>query len=183
MSPMRHIVVVPYDPAWAEAFQEEAARLGAALGDELLALHHIGSTSVPGLPAKPIIDIMPVVRDVEALEARYPAMIALGYEAKGENGIPGRRYFVRGDDWHRTHHVHAYQPDNPEVARHLDFRDFLRTHPDVAAEYARIKRAAAEQFPHDILGYMDYKDAFIQRTIRRAQVWRSRSPHKNPRRR
>lgn len=171
---MRKLVVVPYDPTWVQAYQHEAAKIGALFGDELLATHHIGSTSIPGLSAKPVIDIMPVVRDITRVEAFNPGMIALGYEPRGENGIPGRRYFVKGGDAHRTHHVHVYEPDHPEVARHLDFRDYLIAHPDEAAAYGRLKAELAERFRNDILAYIDGKDAFIKEILRKAQDWRAR---------
>ena len=171
----RHVVVVPYDPGWVQAFEREAVQIAAILGEELLAIHHIGSTSVPGLQAKPIIDIMPVVSDIEKVDAYNPAFLELGYEAKGENGIPGRRHFVKGGDLHRTHHIHMYEPDNPEVARHLDFRDYLRAHPDEAERYGRLKAELAVQFPYDIFSYMMGKNDFIRATIQKAQEWRAQA--------
>lgn len=171
---MRSIVVVPYDPTWPEQFRRAAAEIAAVFGQELISIHHIGSTSIPGLRAKPIIDIMPVVRHIEQVEAFNSAMIELGYEPRGEYGIPGRRYFVKGSDTQHLHHVHTYEPDNPEVARHLDFRDYLVAQPERARQYADLKVALAGQFPHDIFGYMAGKDAFIKETIRQAQTWRAR---------
>jgi GrpB-like predicted nucleotidyltransferase (UPF0157 family) len=171
---MRHIVVVPYDPAWPEMFEKEAAKIIALFGRELVAIHHIGSTAVPGLSAKPIIDMMPVVRDIERLVEFNPAMIRLGYEPKGEHSIPGRRYFVRGGDKNRTHHLHTFGLNHPEVARNLDFRDYLVAHPAEAGQYAALKEELARRFPHDIDGYMAGKDAFIREIIRKAQEWRAK---------
>jgi GrpB-like predicted nucleotidyltransferase (UPF0157 family) len=168
MRGMRNIRVVEYDPAWVEAFQSEAARLSAVFGEMLLSIHHIGSTSVPGLPAKPVIDIMPVVRDINELEQFYPALIAIGYEPLGENGIPGRRYFIKGGEDHRSHNVHTYQPDHPEVTTHLNFRNYLRAHPEVAREYATLKVALARQFSDDIFSYIEGKEVFIRDIIRKA---------------
>ena len=176
MGKMRHIVVVPYDPGWVKAYEAEAARLAAIFGPELISIHHIGSTSVPGLAAKPIIDIMPVVRDITRVDMFNPAMIELGYEPRGEFGIPGRRYFSKGDDRHRTHHVHTFAQDSPEVARHLDFRDFLSAQPEAARQYAGLKLALARQFPHDIDGYRAGKDGFIKEIIRQAQAGRGSTP-------
>lgn len=173
MARIRKIEVVPYDPRWREMYRTEAARIAAIFGAELIAIHHIGSTAVPGLNAKPIIDMMPLVRHIERVSNFDPAMIQLGYEPLGENSIPGRRFFVRGGDLNRTHHVHTYQPDHPEVARHLDFRDYLIAHPREARRYAQIKAELARQFPHDIDAYMAGKDAFIKDTIRQAQQWRA----------
>ena len=173
MGDMRNIIIVPYNPRWPEMFQTEAKKINAVFGAELVAIHHIGSTSVPGLNAKPIIDIMPVVRDIEQVDQFNPAMVELGYEPKGEYGIPGRRYFRKGGDVHRTHHVHAFQEDNEEVTRHLIFRDYLIAHPHVAQQYAALKIEVAKQHPHDIYGYMDGKDAFIRETIQHAHQWQA----------
>lgn len=173
MGEMRIIVVVPYDSGWPEKYQQEAEKISAIFGQELISIHHIGSTANPGMSTKPVIDIMPVVRDIEAVDAFNPAMIQLGYEPQGENGIPGRRFFVRGGDAHRTHHVHTYQPGNPEVDRHLDFRDYLIAHPEEAQQYASLKMELARQYPHDIDAYMAGKDALIKKTIHRAHPWRA----------
>ncbi|MGH2544786.1 MAG: GrpB family protein [Ardenticatenaceae bacterium] len=170
MCPQRKIVVVPYDPAWPAAFQREAERIACVFGDELLSIHHIGSTSVPGLAAKPIIDVMPLVRDVERVALYSPAMIELGYEPKGEHGIAGRRFFTKGRHPHRTHNVHIYHPSSPEVARHLAFRDYLRAHPAEAEQYARLKAELACQFPNDIEQYMAGKEPFIKELLRKAQM-------------
>jgi GrpB-like predicted nucleotidyltransferase (UPF0157 family) len=172
MGMIREIKVVVYNPEWPTQYAAEAERLRTTFGDTLIDIHHIGSTSVPGMSAKPILDMMPLVRDLDDVEASIPGLTALGYEFKGENGIAGRRYFTKGPDHARTHHVHCYHPDNPEVARHLDFRDYLIAHPEEAAAYARLKQEVARQFPTDINGYMAGKDAFIRQTIRKAQAWR-----------
>jgi GrpB-like predicted nucleotidyltransferase (UPF0157 family) len=173
MCPMRNIRVVAYDPGWPAAFEEEAARLAVILGDELLAIHHIGSTSVPGLAAKPVVDMLPLVRDITHLDVLAPAMAEAGYAAWGEYGIPGRRFFTRGGDEHRTHNVHIFQAGNEQVARHLDFRDYLRTHPAVAQQYAELKAVLARRFPDDIAAYNLGKEAFIKETERVAREWRA----------
>lgn len=163
MSDMRNIVVVSYDPMWSERFEKEAKAIKAILGDLLLEIHHIGSTSVPGLAAKPVIDILPVVRDITLVDAFNPPFEAIGYEPMGENGIPGRRFFRKGGAEHRSHHLHIFGTDNTtDIHRHLAFRDYLRTHPEVADEYASLKQTLARKFPHDINAYCDGKDAFIK---------------------
>jgi GrpB-like predicted nucleotidyltransferase (UPF0157 family) len=169
---MRNVVVVRYDPLWPDLFCQEAAILNAIFGQELISIHHIGSTSIPGMSAKPIIDIMPIVRSIESVDRLNPAMRQQGYEPKGENAIPGRRYFAKGGDEHRTHHVHAYMADNPEVARHLNFRDYLVAHPYEARQYAELKAQLAMQFPHDIDSYVAGKDEFIKRILQKAHDWR-----------
>src|SRR5947209_8072592 len=121
------VQVVAYRDEWVELFRREAEQLGRVFGDELIAIHHIGSTAVPGLQAKPVIDMLPVVRQIERVDAFDPAMRALGYEPMGEYGIPGRRYFRKGGD-DRTHQAHAFQQGDPNVERHLAYRDYLRAH-------------------------------------------------------
>jgi GrpB-like predicted nucleotidyltransferase (UPF0157 family) len=155
------IRVVGHDEGWGEEFRREAARLQDALGSVLLDAHHIGSTAVPGLAAKPVIDILLEVESLEALDDRERALVALGYRPKGENGIAGRRYFQRGDR-DRTHQVHAYVRGDGHIRRHIAFRDYLRTHAAVAEEYARIKRHAAEACAGDSEVYCDMKDGFIK---------------------
>ena len=168
---MRAVVVTPYNPAWPAQFAAEAAVLRAELGDLALAIHHVGSTSVPGLAAKPVIDIMPTVRDIRAVDRHLSGMAALGYAPRGEYGLPGRRYFSKDSDGVRSHHVHMYAVDNPEVVRHLAFRDYLRAHPVVAQQYGDLKLALAQAHPADIDAYMDGKDAFIKAVEIQAMRW------------
>jgi GrpB-like predicted nucleotidyltransferase (UPF0157 family) len=166
---------VPYNSEWAQQFQQEAAHISRVFGDELVEIHHIGSTSVPGLQAKPIIDMLPLVRSIERVDSYNEAMDDLGYEAMGELGIPGRRYFRKGGD-DRSHQAHVYQVSSPHIERHLAFRDYLRAHPAVAAQYGELKAALALRFPEDIYGYMDGKDAFIKETERQAVRWFQHRP-------
>lgn len=167
----QHVVISDYDPAWPEEFRREAAAIARILGDNLTAIHHIGSTAVPGLAAKPIIDIMPVVRSLGAVDGSRAALESLGYEYLGEFGIPGRRYMRKGGD-ERTHQVHVFaQGDTVNITRHLAFRDFLRAHPDVCAEYAALKRELAARYPYDIDAYFEGKDAFVRRFEAAALAW------------
>ena len=124
---MQHITVVPYDPAWPGLYEAEAQAIAGVLGQRLTAIHHIGSTAVPGLAAKPVIDIMPVVWAVTEADECRADFEALGYEYLGEFGIPGRRYLRKGGD-ERTHQVHIFaRQDTENILRHLAFRDYLRT--------------------------------------------------------
>ncbi len=169
---MRNIVVVKHDERWPEMFQQEAERLRAVFGPLLVDIHHIGSTSVTGLKAKPIIDMMPLVKDIIQVDQLNEQMSALGYKGFGEWGIPGRRYFHKGGDEHRTHNVHVFQADHREaVDRHLAFRDYLRAHPGTAKEYGELKARLAQQFPDDIYGYMEGKDSFVKEVERKALEW------------
>jgi GrpB-like predicted nucleotidyltransferase (UPF0157 family) len=167
------IVLAPHSAAWAAAFAHEAAAVVDALPDVALTLHHIGSTAVPGLAAKPVIDMLGVVAAVEALDAHAGRLVALGYEAMGEYGIPGRRYFRRdAPDGVRTHQLHAFAAGSPEVARHLDFRDYLRAFPAEAAAYEALKRELAARWGGDGAAYTDGKTAFVRAAERRAAAWR-----------
>ncbi len=175
--PLRTIRVVSYDPGWPQAFAAEAARIGPVFGDNLVALHHVGSTAVAGLAAKPIIDMMPVVQDIRLVDAITGDLIMLGYQPMGEYGLPGRRYFHRTVDGERTHQMHVYGADNPEVVRHLALPAYLRAHPEEAARYAACKQAAAAAAPHDIEAYMDYKDGLVKELEQLALVWYAEQAH------
>ena len=167
------IDLVPYDSAWPRAFAAEADRLRHALPDLLVDLHHMGSTAIPGIIAKPVIDILAVVEKVEALDAHSEAFEALGYEVMGEFGIPGRRYFRKDDaSGRRTHHVHAFARGSGEIARHLDFRDYLRAHPAAAEAYAVLKRTLALECGDDTRRYTEGKAAFVREIDTRAARWR-----------
>ena len=163
---------MPHSPDWAAGFRAEAERLRTVLGEEVVAVHHIGSTAIPGISAKPIIDILLKVREVERLDDLGSEMAGLGYEGRGEFGLPGRRYFAKDPDGRRTHQIHAYTTGNPELERHLAFRDFMISHPENARAYGKLKEDLARAFPTDIEGYMDGKDAFIKEMERGALSWR-----------
>lgn len=167
---MRKVEVRPYDEQWGSMFEEESRRLYEIFGAEIIEIHHIGSTSVSRLPAKPIIDMMPVVRDIHRVNDYNTSMIAIGYESKGENGIAGRRYYQKGGD-HRTQHVHMYAWGNPEIKRHLAFRDYLREHPDVAQEYGSLKEKLSQRFPYDIESYIKGKELLVSEIERKAIAW------------
>jgi GrpB-like predicted nucleotidyltransferase (UPF0157 family)/dihydrofolate reductase/GNAT superfamily N-acetyltransferase len=154
------IIVTPYNPDWQKLFDVEASKIKEALGANCIAIHHIGSTSVPGLSAKPVIDMLPVVRNIQEVDKAAKAMESLGYEVKGEYGIVFRRYFQKGKNI-RTHNVHVYQEADPEISRYLTFRDWMSSHPSDAHSYGNLKLELAKKFPHDILQYCNGKDAFV----------------------
>ena len=163
---------MPPDPAWARIFEEEAGQIAAALGDEAVAVHHIGSTAIPGISAKPIVDLLVEVRRIERVDDLSGAMTERGYEAWGEHGLPGRRFFMRGRGSRHVCHVHVFQEGTPEAERHLAFRDYMVSHPEEARAYGRLKEALAKEFPTDIEAYMDGKDAFVKEMEKRALSWR-----------
>jgi len=166
----RRVEVVPYNPQWPHRYKSEAELLAGTLSQELIIVHHIGSTAIPGMSAKPIIDILAEVRSIEHIDSFNPAMLKLGYMPKGEYGIPGRRFFIKGTEDERSCHLHVFQTSNPEIARHLRFRDYMIAHPAKAAEYASLKEYLASRFPNDIDGYMQGKDAFIKEIDRIATI-------------
>ncbi|PTJ68091.1 hypothetical protein BUZ77_07155 [Staphylococcus saprophyticus] len=165
------IDVQSHQKQWIMQFENEKQKILSILGDEVIEIHHIGSTSVPGLKAKPIIDILPVVQDINKIDHFNEAMANIGYKALGENEITGRRFFKKGEN-PRTHHVHAFQQEyHYEINRHLAVRDYLRTNVAVAHAYGELKVALAHQFPYDIEGYCDGKDAFVKRMESQALEW------------
>lgn len=167
------ISVVPYDKLWPSRYEAEAKRVRNAVGDIAVEIHHIGSTAVPGLSAKPIIDMLAEVSDLAELDDRTRVLESLGYEAKGEWGIPGRRYFRREHEGIRTHQLHAFDVRSQQADRHLAFRDYLIAHPEAAQAYGELKQHLAGRFPTDIHAYMAGKDAFVKRYESEALAWRS----------
>lgn len=165
---MQHVTVVGYDARWPEMFAAEAAEIAKILGNNCVAVHHIGSTAVEGLAAKPVIDIMPVVKDLQKADGCRAAFEAFGYEWLGEFGIAGRRYLRKGGD-ERTHRIHIFaENDGANIVRHLAVRDYLRARPDEALAYGALKKRLAERFPYDIEGYCDGKEAFVRALEERA---------------
>jgi GrpB-like predicted nucleotidyltransferase (UPF0157 family) len=156
------IEVVDYDPAWPAIYREEAAAIRRVLGDQVAALEHGGSTSVPGLAAKPIIDMWAALR-APIREDDIQAMAALGYEYLGESALPDQDFFVKRAS--PSYHLHCYPAGHPEWDRHLAFRDWLRAHPEGAAAYASLKRELAKRFPADALAYTEAKSEFIQEAL------------------
>ncbi len=157
----RRIAIVPYDPDWPAMYEKEAAVLRSLFGDALAAIHHIGSTSVPGLASKPIIDIMGEAVDLVRIDSFNDRMGDLGYTPRGEYGIPGRRYFFKGTRLKHSHHVHIFAVGSPQVWRHLAFRDFLIANPSSALDYAALKESLVRIHRSDVGAYTEGKSAFI----------------------
>jgi GrpB-like predicted nucleotidyltransferase (UPF0157 family) len=166
------VIVVPYDPAWRDAFRCEAEAIMSALGSTALEVQHIGSTAIYGITAKPIIDMLLVVRDLAELDGKTAALEAMRYEAKGEFGILGRRYFRKADArGNRTHHLHSFRHGDPEGERHTAFRDYMNAHPDCASAYGQLKLTLAAQHANNSEAYVDGKDAFVKEHERKALAW------------
>ncbi len=160
----RYVVVLPYDEAWKNDFLAVRNELAEALGGLAIRIEHVGSTSVEGLSAKPIIDIDVVIEDEGVLGAVVEALGAIGYRHEGNLGIEGREAFkYDGKEHLRRHHLYVCPQDSPELRRHLAFRDYLRSHPEAVREYSRIKEEAAELYPNDIDAYIRHKSPLIEK--------------------
>lgn len=171
---MNTVEVVPHRPEWRDAFAAEAKQVAEALGPNALAIHHIGSTAIPNIYAKPILDLLVEVGDINEVDEQSASMASLGYEVMGEFGIHGRRYFRKDDQQGiRTHQIHAFETGSAQVARHLAFRDYMIAHPEDAQRYSELKRKLAAAYPQSPDGYMDGKDGFIKEMDRLAAQWRT----------
>lgn len=164
----QHIIVEDYNPAWPEMYRQEAMWMKSILKENCVEIHHIGSTAVPGLAAKPIIDIMSAVRELSDVDKKCSLFEEAGYEYLGEFGIRGRRYLRKGGDG-RTHQVHIFSENDKEnLIRHLAFRDYMRSHAEEREQYAALKKELAQKYPYDIDGYCDGKDAFVKKIEKQA---------------
>jgi GrpB-like predicted nucleotidyltransferase (UPF0157 family) len=165
------VIIVEYDPRWPGMYEEERDRILAVLGDWIVAMEHVGSTAVPGLGGKPIIDIMPAVQRLADAERCIEPLASIGYEYVPEYNdvLPERRYFHKGPPEARTFHLHMVESTSEFWERHLLFRDFLRAHPAEAQEYYVLKKRLAAQFGRDREGYTDAKTAFIEGIVARAR--------------
>lgn len=165
------VVVVPYDPAWEAHFRQIAEELKQLLGDLTLAVEHVGSTSVPGLAAKPIIDMDVVIQDYSVFSQVVQLLESGGYYYEGDLGIAGREAFAyTGKEHLQKHHLYVCPSDSKELRRHLTFRDHLRKSREAAAEYERIKIKAARQFPDSIEDYLQAKSPFIEEIYRQCGI-------------
>lgn len=177
---VREINVVSYNPNWPEQFQVAADRLTDTLGENVISVHHIGSTSIPGMFAKPTIDILLVVKSHAVLDADQQVMKDLGYIPRGENGIPGRRYFFRLAGERHCFHLHSFEEGHSEIQRHLNFRDYLRVHPNEAHAYGALKLKLADRFRCDPQSYTEAKTAFIRKVDQRAAAWQRAHSQEHP---
>jgi GrpB-like predicted nucleotidyltransferase (UPF0157 family) len=167
------IEVVDYDPAWPQWFEQERDRLRQVLGTQAVSIDHIGSTAVPGLAAKPVLDILVAAEPFPLPAAMIAAIEALGYEYRGENGIPGRQYFRT-----RPHarHLHVFAPGSEAAQQHLLFRDYLRTHPEAVRDYASLKRRLMTEHRLDREAYTDGKADLVRCILERARAWAGPNP-------
>jgi GrpB-like predicted nucleotidyltransferase (UPF0157 family) len=175
MGEKRAVELVAHDQAWAARAASEAQRLSGAVGDALITVHHIGSTSIPNIKAKPVVDLLAVVSDLAALDAREAHVRALGYDWRGEFGIVGRRYCPLDDaGGRRVVHAHFFAEGSEDIARHLAFCRYLQAHPDEAQAYEAEKLRAAALHPDDTGAYTEEKGAWIRACEARALAWARR---------
>jgi GrpB-like predicted nucleotidyltransferase (UPF0157 family) len=168
------VELVPHRPEWADMARAESVRLRDAIGTDIVVeIHHIGSTSIPGICTKPTIDLMPLVTTLAELDRREQSVRALGYEWLGEFGIPGRRFLtlMGGEPRKRLFNVHCFESSLHDVDRHLAFRDHMRAHPERAKAYEAEKFRARDLQPHDTLAYSREKGPWIVAAEREALEW------------
>lgn len=162
----------PHDPNWTKEFLREAELLTQIMGDSIESIHHIGSTAIPQICAKPIIDMLGIADDLMLFDKNSADLARINYEALGEFGIVGRRYFRKHDSsGNRTHHLHVYQTGAPQIVRHLAFRDYLVAHPSEARAYEALKLSLAGHWPRDSRRYTRGKEQFINEMGMIAMSW------------
>lgn len=164
--------LVDYDPTWPILYEEEKDSILGVIGDFIIDIQHIGSTAVPGLGAKPIIDIMVAIHRLTLVEKCVQPLQTIGYEYRGEYGIPGRHFFRKppSDSGARTHHLHMVEKESDFWERHILFRDFLRVHPEEAQRYHQLKKELAAKFASDRDAYTEAKTSFIESLVKKAHA-------------
>jgi GrpB-like predicted nucleotidyltransferase (UPF0157 family) len=171
---IREMIVVPYDDRWIEMYEKEKKILLNILNDLIIDIQHFGSTSIKGLSAKPIIDIMIIVDDINKIDAYNDVMESHGYSVKGENGIIGRRYFVKlspDNSGNHTYHIHVYERGNQHITDELMFRDYLRIDNEALKEYEKIKVEASLKFRFNPKEYTDAKHDCVMRIMDKAKSY------------
>lgn len=167
----REVELVPHNPEWSFLADQEINRFLEGLSFPIIGIYHIGSTSIPGIKAKPILDFVMEVENLEDVLNAMSEIESLGYQSKGEFGIPGRQFFTRDTDGERSHHLHVFQKGHPDIERHTIFRDFLRANPDAAREYEKLKEKLAKRFPKQSGNYTAAKSDFILSMDEVARYW------------
>ena len=157
------VIVLPYDMAWKTAFEEIKKELEEAIGDLIIGIEHVGSTSVEGLAAKPCIDLDVIISDYSVFETVVCKLKTIGYIHEGDLGIKDREAFKYSDKPHLlNHHLYVCPQDSEELHRHITFRDFLRSNPEAVKKYSLSKETAAQLFPDSIDQYIEYKSPCIE---------------------
>ena len=164
----RKVVVLTYDVAWKTAFEKIINEIEAEIGDLIIGIEHVGSTSVEGMSAKPCIDIDVIIKDYSVFGEIVRKLGAIGYIHEGDLGIQDREAFKYADKpYLMTHHLYVCPRDSEELHRHIAFRDFLRKNPEAVKKYSRVKETAAQLFPDSIDQYIEYKSPCIEELYRK----------------
>ena len=159
----KRVVVVSYDEAWKNAFEEIKTEIEAEIGALIIGIEHVGSTSVEGMSAKPCIDIDVIIKNYSVFDEIVRKLGVIGYIHEGDLGIKDREAFKYADKSHlMTHHLYVCPRDSEELHRHIVFRDFLRENPEAVKKYSRVKETAAQLFPDSIDQYIEYKSPCIE---------------------
>ena len=167
----RRVIVLPYDRVWKAAFEAIKLEIERAVGDLVIGIEHVGSTSVEGLSAKPCIDIDVIIEDYGVFEEVVRRLAEIGYIHEGNLGIPDREAFCYSDKSHlMTHHLYVCPRRSRELHRHITFRDFLRRHPEAVKQYGAVKEEGARLFPDDIEGYIAHKTPCIEELYRQCSL-------------
>lgn len=167
----REMKIVPYSNQWDEQYNEIKAILLDIYKDNVIDIQHFGSTAIKGMPSKPIIDVMVIVKDISKVDEFNADMVAAGYNPRGENGIVGRRYFqkIASDGITHLEHIHCYEATNPHVADELLFRDYLRVNKDAFEKYKKIKLEASEKYRFEPEKYSEYKSQCVNEILEKAR--------------
>ena len=159
----RKVIVMPYDKAWESAFEDIKEEIESALGDLIICIEHVGSTSVEGMSAKPCIDLDVVIKDYSVFDTVVAKLAIIGYIHEGDLGIKDREAFKYSNKPHlMLHHLYVCSRDSEELRRHITFRDYLRSDSEAVKRYSMVKEKAAELCPNDIDKYIEYKSPCIE---------------------
>lgn len=158
-----------FDKDWRNMYLEECRIIKSILEDEVIKFEHFGSTSIEGMKAKPVIDMMVIVNNIEKIDLFDDEFLSRGYDLAGEWGIKGRR-LIRKGGVNRTHHIHIYEQSNSEIDRHLILRDYLREHREAAIEYSNYKEKLAEEY-NETAGYSKAKKSYVKNLEQQAIRW------------
>ena len=168
----RQMKIVPYNSHWDEQYSEIKEILLNIFKDNVSDIQHFGSTAIKGMPSKPIIDVMVIVKDISKVDDFNSAMVAAGYNPRGENGIAGRRYFqkIASDGITHLEHIHCYETTNPHVRDELLFRDYLRVNKDAFEKYKTIKLEASEKHRFEPEKYSEFKSQCVNEILKTAKA-------------
>ncbi len=171
---MKTVEIVPYNACWPDLFRAEAARIQKALGPELREIYHIGSTSIPNMPAKPVVDLMLSCENLDAIGVIAEKLANLNYYGLRRSVIPHRSFFARRESAEVSFNLHIRERGDPQINRHVNFRDYISQHPEEARAYASLKKHLAEKYPDDLTAYVKGKEKWVQEIDAKAKQWPER---------